>query len=240
MTRQSDFDRLPTLTVPPRVLAGFALLVMLVVSAVAGAQDSDESCREILQAVVDAELINNSVGEGTEFDRSTMEMQAEPGGFQGTISFFASEELVRLKIIHYLCDGRRFLIRDSLIRSMTGVGERHMAYDPPMVAMVLPLTEGEGWQWSGTMIVTAPDGGQDWPATQSGVVVDTETLDTPAGTFETLQVHYEMTITTDVGDVSLHHDSWYRTSPTLLEIRSSTTDGERTETWISDRITSIQ
>lgn len=217
-----------------------SLAILAFGSAGATAQESSETdvgCGQVMDAAVAAGVTTTTVGEGTRFDRSTMVIRSELGGYAGTIHYFEGEDQVQEKVTHYICDGRRLLIRYSAITVITGVGGRQTSYDPPLVAAILPLTEGESWAWQGTMNVTTADFVDAWPAMQTGSVIGTETVETPVGSFETSRVLYVMSVTNAAGEVVLSHDSWFTTDPSMLEIRSSTTNGEHRETWALESLT---
>ena len=214
------------------ILVGLAAFLTNVASAWADEPPVTENgCIEVMDAAVAAGVTATTAGEGTQFDRSTMEMRDELGGYAGTIRYYEGEEVVQEKVTHYTCDGRRLLIRYSVITPATGAGGRQNSYDPPLIAAILPLTEGESWAWQGTMNITSVALVDAWPAFQTGSVIDTETIETSAGSFETRRVHYVMSLTSPSGDLVLSHDSWFRTDPFMLEVRSSTTNGAHRETW---------
>ena len=217
------------------------MLALLPLTQSAVAQEAGESCLELMVRTEAQVLYAEGEGTNTEdsWRRSELFVAPEEGDaeFVGVNSYFDQDgQLARVTRTQLSCAGDVLLVHDTRAEDNEGQVDFHTRYSPPLPLISLSLDEA-ALAWEGTLSYEDEVASDLFVATQTGTVMEAETVETPAGSYETQHVRLMLTLSEGASTAMMQHDSWYVTEPFYIVPRSSTTRGGETELWTVRSIT---
>jgi hypothetical protein len=126
-------------------------------------------------------------------------------GDVATLSYSANNRVVQIE---------KYRRTPKALLRIAGGANGSSTFTPPMPLMQLPLKSGQKWEWSGT-IQLAPGSSVKGSSTFS--VSGPVTVKTPAGTFQALKVHSDLTIEAQGQKQKFPNDYWFAAGVGLVQ-----------------------
>jgi hypothetical protein len=225
---------------------------LLLLPSVAAAQETDESCRAVMDATTARIDHVDEIGSGTSHNRRVGRLlaleQREPltdaafGPSEGDAGYirsyvFDGETLGDVAYTRFRCSGDTLFVESTGLDTPDVATDWRFNYRPPLPLMVVGAAEGHSWDWNGTMVYSGGDTPRTYPAQQTATMLAAELIETPAGQFECQHVQLQLTVIQDTASRVITRDLWFTTDPVYMVLQSRTQGGPDEEIWTLRSIT---
>lgn len=120
----------------------------------------------------------------------------EPQGTRITVDYISNGQSIQVETYR--------LTKNALLRMQSGTAGSG-TISPPMPLIRYPLKAGASWTWKGTLVMPGQSGAGVAKLTVSGP----ETIKTPAGKFQAMRVHSNLTIEMQGQKLNIPNDYWF-------------------------------